>query len=1278
MDYNELLQKQVNKHLTVEQMENPSLTAFLQSINASYLAFESDKENMNFSFQESLKQNNEISNLLNNEIDFKQIAINNLDKNIDKQALDYEMPQAHNDDLLQVSDYLPARISKRKAAEIALVENMKELEDYKFALDQSAIVAIMDENGVIRTVNDKFCEISQFSKEELVGNTHKIITSNFHSKAFMVKLKSTLSAGNIWKGLVRNKKKNGEYYWVDTTIVPFFDACKKRYQYLAVYFDVTAIKNAETEIIKAKELAEQSEKYNRIILDSSLNSIVSTDMDKRITFWNQQAELVFGWKEEEVVGKLLVDLLIPFRYRAIWNTIMDQYLISGEVSYFNKQLEIILINKAGNEFYAETSITPIILGDTTNFCAFIQDISKRKEVENKLLQTAELLKAFLFNLQSGIIVVDDAEKIIFINQHFCDLRGIKSTPEEMVGIDYTVLLAESKLIFKDQESYVQKICEMVNRSEIVIGEILETIDNRFIERDYIPIFLDKDRGAHLWKSSDVTQRIRDQKLLEQSEQRNSLIMSSSLNAIVNVDSEGKITFWNHRAELIFGYKTEEIIGRQISETILPNQNKNIYDTTFRNLIRKDLGSDFHKHFELLGIKNTGEEIIIDCSIVSIIQNEKSFFCLFIQDVSEKKEAENLRRIQEEKYQNVIAHMNLGLLEVDNNDVILYANQSFVVMSGYEKGELIGKKTTDIFITGENVHTLNSKNKIRKEGISDIYQVPIKNKSGEQQWWAISGAPNYDSKGNVVGSIGIHLDITQQKRLEIELEKEKVNALESSKAKEVFLANMSHEIRTPLNAIIGFLRELEKQELSEIQKKYINNSSIASKHLMSIINNILDISKIEAGEMSLEEEDFVFEKKISNVMAVLHPMLTQKGLDLNITISNKISKVLRGDALRIQQILFNLIGNAIKFTSKGSIAINCEVVDDNAIFQKLQISISDTGIGMEKSFVSTIFNKFSQEDKAITRKYGGTGLGLSITRELVKLMGGKIEIESEKYVGTIIHIFLNFIKGSIQNIEIKNVDKQCVSIENISILVVEDNYLNRMVVQNSLQYYNCKVTEAENGLEAIEILKNRNFDIILMDIQMPEMGGIEATEIIRKELNLSTPIIALTANAFKSEIDKCKNAGMNDYVCKPFDENVLIETIAKYTINQKIILPEAVFLETAADDQLYNLTSLNNLSRGNEDFVVKMVAIFIDQTTDVIQKISEAIILDDFMEVSRLIHKIKPSIESLGIKSIVEEIKLLEKIAKKTNDKEQITALFDTIKEVLEKTVVQLKDHEIRD
>lgn len=903
-----------------------------------------------------------------------------------------------------------------------------------------------------------------------------------------------------------------------------------------------------------------------------------------------------------------------------------------------------------------------------------KQIEKRKEIENNLSTTVELLKTLLANLQSGILVEDENRKILFTNQLFCNMFSIPVAPEMMIGVDCTNSAEQSKMMFKNPDDFSTRIDKILKRKKIHADELLETTNNRFLERVYIPIYINNEYKGHLWKYTDVTQRIQSKTLLEQSEERNRLIMNSALNAIINIDCNGKITFWNSQAEKIFGWKSQEVIGKFLSETIIPSQHKSGHDEGMKRYLNTGDGPVLNKQLELPAINKEGVEFPVEISIIPIKQNNELFFCSFIQDISERKNAENQLKYQEEKYRNIIANMNLGLIEVDNNEIIKYVNQSFLKISGYEMSELIGKNPSKMFVFGENFEIMQNKQSLRQKGISDIYQIPIKNKRGELRWWAISGAPNFDDKGNLVGSIGIHLDITEQKQLEIDLENEKLKAEEASKAKEAFLANMSHEIRTPLNAIIGFLRELSKQELTDLQKKYIENSSIASKHLLAIINNILDISKIEAGEMSLEKEDFVIESSIANVITVLYPKAQQKGINLNSKCNSSIASVLKGDALRIEQILFNLVGNSLKFTQKGEININCNLIKDYPNSQEISISISDTGIGMDKEFLNSIFRKFSQEDKEVTRKFGGTGLGMAITKELVQLMKGRIEIESKKNVGTTIHVFLHFKKGDATNLKNNQQEANTTSLENISILLVEDNDMNRMVAQNSLQYYNCKVTEAENGVEALEILKKENFDIILMDIQMPEMDGIEATKVIRTQFKLKTPIIALTANAFKSEIDKCKKAGMNDYVTKPFDEVNLIETIAKHTIRKNDRLSKVEKIEK--DEKLYNLSSLNNLSRGNKEFVEKMIVIFIDQTNSTIEKIQNAIEANNYIEVSQLIHKIKPSIEGIGVISIVNDVKLLEKLTKETPNKQEVESVFSVIKTTLKKVVTQLQQNEI--
>lgn len=904
-----------------------------------------------------------------------------------------------------------------------------------------------------------------------------------------------------------------------------------------------------------------------------------------------------------------------------------------------------------------------------------EEIFKKNETEKDSSRNIELLESLLANLQSGILVEDENQKILFTNQLYCDMFSIFFNPEMIEFSGCTNLAETSGELFVNPDAFKERMIEILDQRIIVTNELLETIDHHFYERDYIPIFIGDEHKGHLWKYTDVTQRIITQSLLEQSEIRSNLIMNSSLNGIINIDSNENIIFWNNQAENIFGWKKEEVLGRNLSETVFYNQHIDFHNNAMNRYLETGEVSTLNKQIELSALNKQGNEFPIEIAVIPIKQGSEIFFCSFIQDISERKKAESSLKHQEEKYRNIIANVNLGLIEIDIHETIQYVNQSFAAMSGYDTHELIGKKTTDFFDYGLDFDSIKSKMESKKQIASELYQFPIINKRGKLKWWALSLAPNFDDNGKLVGSIEIHLDITKQKQMEIDLESEKIKAENASIAKEAFLANMSHEIRTPLNAIIGFLRELEKQELTEIQQKHVRNSSIASKHLLAIINNILDISKIEAGEMPLEDADFVLEDSLKKVTTILLPKAEKKGLIITTIISAQINKVLRGDSLRLEQILFNLIGNSLKFTTKGYIKINCEIIEENDFSQGLRISISDSGIGMDKEFIDTIFKKFSQEDKAITRKFGGTGLGMAITKELVNLMNGEIEVESQKNKGTTIHLHLTFKKGDAKNLIGLQTENKITRIDNISVLLVEDNEMNRMVAQNSLSYFNCIVKEAQNGKEAIEVLKNQAFDIILMDIQMPEMDGIETTKIIRDELNLSTPIIALTANAFKTEINKCRKAGMNDYVTKPFDELQLIETIAKHTVNSNDYP-----LKTGFDTSklLYNLKSLSELSRGDTAFISKMIVIFVEQMAKSIDSIDKAIAINDLSVMKKIMHKIKPSIENLSIDSIIDDIKHLEKISETdTIEKEQNLIVYQKVKETLKIVVQQLQENELK-
>ena len=390
----------------------------------------------------------------------------------------------------------------------------------------------------------------------------------------------------------------------------------------------------------------------------------------------------------------------------------------------------------------------------------------------------------------------------------------------------------------------------------------------------------------------------------------------------------------------------------------------------------------------------------------------------------------------------------------------------------------------------------------------------------------------------------------------ELEQQKERAEDSEKAKEQFLANMSHEIRTPMNAILGMTRLLLEQEPRTDQLKYLNSIKHASDNLLVIINDILDLSKIQAGKINLEKIPFNLRNEINAVYETMKVNADDKGLNLLTAVDETCPKTIIGDPYRLSQILLNLTGNAIKFTEKGNVTIQttCTSADDQVV---VKFSVIDSGIGIAKDKLDYIFDMFTQETSSTTRKFGGTGLGLAICKKLIELQGGNITVESETGKGSIFSFAIPFAIGKdIAENNAKDDHKQQVvaTMKNVRILLVEDNEFNQMVAVDTLErsIEGAKVTIAGNGKIAIDMLLNNTFDIVLMDIQMPEMDGHEATKNIRsnsdEKIN-SIPIIAMTASVIKAEVDKCFESGMNEFVGKPFSVGELLEKMSKLLARQ---------------------------------------------------------------------------------------------------------------------------------
>ena len=812
--------------------------------------------------------------------------------------------------------------------------------------------------------------------------------------------------------------------------------------------------------------------------------------------------------------------------------------------------------------------------------------------------------------------------------------------------------------------------ELASYGYLILGRRMEFDKTLAIELAPIFQFL----GKNLIQAIDRQLRIAFEEKLEQERNLLRTIIDNIPFKIYAKDLDGRKTLANK-------YEIEES-GFSKEEDLLGKNDFDLYPQKIAEESTEEDKKVIYKNESIINLEkqfNDGSWSLISKIPLYDAQGNTSGLVGLSVDITNRKQTEEQLKIQEEKYRSIIANMNLGLLEVDEEERIIYANQSFCKMTGYTLDEMKGKIASSLFAEGQNLDTIQQKTEERKKGSSDAYEVQLKDKWGNIKWWLISGATRYNNKGEPSGSIGIHLDITAQKNLEYDLIKSREEAKKLAKTKQSFLANMSHEIRTPMNAIIGMANQLQKTNLNASQSSLLNIIQTASDNLLVIINDILDIAKIEDGKLAIHPVIFELQETIKESIDTLQFKAEEKGILLRQgKFDLLIARYLKGDSNRLRQILLNFLSNAVKFTNKGSVTIECSLASTSMNSQWIEFKIIDTGIGMEASFLETIFDPFTQETTGNSKNNIGTGLGMYISKQLIELMQGSVSVQSTKHFGTTISFKLPFAIA--QKLDTKNEELKTLinpnKLNQRKILIVDDNEMNRLVAEMIVQQNGAKTLHAENGQQAIEKLQNDIPDIILMDLQMPVMNGYEATHYIRNTLKNPIPIIALTANAIKGERENCLEAGMNDYISKPFKEQDLIQSILSLiSLNEN---EEARILELNEEnknDQLpYDLSILLQISRNDHQFVNKMIQLFCDDLPFQIEQIKDAIAQENTQIIAAKAHRLKPSTTNLGMPAITQKLRQIESLAKHEKFTYHFVTLTNSCIEDLEKNRLLLLDY----
>jgi PAS domain S-box-containing protein len=613
--------------------------------------------------------------------------------------------------------------------------------------------------------------------------------------------------------------------------------------------------------------------------------------------------------------------------------------------------------------------------------------------------------------------------------------------------------------------------------------------------------------------------------------------------------------------------------------------------------------------------------------------------------------------------------------VDFEGNIHYHNSSVRGTLGYRAKSLTGRNFFEYIPTGA-VGDLKKKYRLnQKRAYTEKVEIQFLCSDRSYKFLEFN-AINLKHKVGLDGYILDCRDITQRKRDAEEL-------VRLQKAKEQFLANISHEIRTPINGIAGMAGLLSQESTPEERATYLMAIKHSAENLKVIINDILDLAAIESGKLRFEKIPFSLRDLLPSLIGMFAYQAKEKKILLDHKVHPSLNRIILGDPVRLNQILINLISNAVKFTHSGQIQIRCSAEKKTKSGCIVKIQVIDTGVGVPSDKLETIFESFSQADASVTRNYGGSGLGLTIVKQLVELQNGTIELKSEERKGSNFIVRIPYSFGKSERLKKTSIRKTMDVLDNkmlkeLKVLLVEDNDINRLYAKSILHQWNCSVDIAENGLVAIEKIKNHFYDVVLMDVQMPVMDGYEATRAIRlmDSHKRHVLIIALTANATKTDIQKCLSSGMNDYLPKPFTPDDLYRKIFRNPAIKKLNENPA---DTAqpSHQATFDLTYLRRISDNNQDFLQEMVQTFIQSIPPVLNEMNQALSEKNWQRLSRLAHQIKPSFSLMGMEALRKTILYIETNAEKSNASENFALTTQRFIEDCKKTIIDLKKELIR-
>ncbi len=895
------------------------------------------------------------------------------------------------------------------------------------------------------------------------------------------------------------------------------------------------------ELQTRNDLLNEAYDYSEALFATIHEPMIVLDKNVRVKFANKAFYKTFHVKEEDTEGKLLYDLgnkqwNIPLLRELIedilpGNTHFHHFEITHTFPFIGEKTMLLnasrIIQKINHE-----EIILLAYADVTEARAKAMELkNKENEIlllkineEEKLRKVSEesekKYRTLLTSIDQGFTLCEiirnkEGKAIDFY------MLEVNATYEEQTGVSKEAVLGKRIIqTFPSLTKWMETYAAVVDNQCPAVNESYFEDTDRWFENKAYPV--GNDKFAVLFR--DISEQ-------KQASQYVRSLIEASLDPLVTVSVDGKITDVNEASIKVTGIEREKLIDTDFSHYFTEPQKA---QEGYQQVFEKGFVADYpltikHKNGKLT-------DVLYNASVYKDDKGNVLGVFAAAREVTEQKQASQYAR-------SLIEASLDPLVTISADGKITDVNEASIKVTGIEREKLIDTDFSDYFTEPQKAQ--EGYQQVFEKGFVADYPLTIKHKNGNLTDVLYNASVYKDDKGNVLGVFAAARDVTERKMFEKELINAKEFAENATKSKQQFLSNMSHEIRTPMNAILGFTNVLLKSKVDHAQEEYLMAIKVSGDALLVLINDILDLAKVDAGKMTFEQTPFNLATSLSAMLQLFDIKMKEKNLELVEQFDATIPEIILGDPMRLRQIILNLLSNAAKFTNAGKITMHVALLNQDAEKVTIEFTVTDTGIGIHKNKLEHIFDDFEQATYENSRLYGGTGLGLSIVRKLIERQGGTIHVESELGKGSTFSFQLPFAKTNQKIVdETERLSNKPAEIKNIRVLVAEDLTLNQLLIKLILADFGFEVDIADNGKIAIEKLQKNTYDLVLMDLQMPEMNGFDATAYVRNTMNSNIPIIALTADVTSIDVEKARAVGMDDYISKPVDEQLLYSKIIK--------------------------------------------------------------------------------------------------------------------------------------